>query len=217
MFIGHDAVAFAGKKGAPRTSLGTLIAAASFLDLVWPVLVIAGVERFEIHPGITRFSPFDFTDYPWSHSLVMSIVWSVLFGAIYFAVTKYQRGAVITGIAVFSHWILDFVTHRADLPLWFGGPKVGLGLWNSIPGTIVVESLLYVAGVWIYLQTTRARDRLGAVLTWFLIIFLAVAYAASMKPPNPGIPPAQIAWGAQSMWLIIALAWWADRHREARP
>ena len=215
MFIGHHAVAFAGKNAAPRTSLGTLIAAASLLDLIWPVLVIAGVERFEVRPGITAFSPFDFTYYPWSHSLVMSMVWSILFGAVYFAVTNYQRGAVIIGIAAFSHWVLDFISHRADMPLWFGGPRVGLGLWNSVPGTIAVESSMYIAGIWIYLRTTKARDRLGVVLTWFLIIFLAVAYVASMKPPGPGMSPVMIAWGALSVWLIVALAWWADRHREA--
>jgi membrane-bound metal-dependent hydrolase YbcI (DUF457 family) len=217
MFIGHDAIAFAGKKAAPRTSLGTLIAAASLLDLIWPVLVIAGVERFEIRPGVTSYSPFDFTYYPWSHSLVMSIVWSIVFGAGYFAITKYARGAVVTGVAVFSHWVLDFVTHRADMPLWFGGPKVGLGLWNSIPGTIIVESLIYIAGVAIYLRSTRARDRMGVVLAWFLIIFLGVMYiASSMNPPAPGTSPVTIAWGAQAVWLLIALGWWADRHREAR-
>ncbi|MGZ8797577.1 MAG: hypothetical protein ACXW2F_09535, partial [Thermoanaerobaculia bacterium] len=112
MFIGHDAAAFAGKRYAPRTSLGTLILAASLLDLIWPVLVIMGIERFEIRPGITAFSPFDFTYYPWSHSLVMSLVWSVLFGAAYYAVARHARGAVVAGVLVFSHWVLDFVSHR---------------------------------------------------------------------------------------------------------
>ena len=216
MFIGHDAVAFAGKKAAPRTSLGTLIAAACALDLVWPILLLLGIERFEIRPGITAFSPFDFTYYPWSHSLVMAVVWSVLFGAIYFAVTRYGRGAIVVGALVFSHWVLDFVSHRADMPLWPGGPKVGLGLWNSVAGTIFVEGLLYIAGVAIYLRVTRARDRMGSILAWVLILFLAVMYVASMKPPAPDTPHAAIAWGSQAVWLIVALGWWADRHREAR-
>jgi hypothetical protein len=216
MFIGHNAVAFAAKRGAPRTSLGTLTAAAVLLDLIWPVLVLLGIERFEIRPGVTAFSPFDFTYYPWSHSLLMSIVWSVLLGAIYFAITRYGRGAMIVGVLVFSHWVLDFIVHRPDLPLYPGGPKVGLGLWNSIGGTIIVESAIFIAGVWIYLRTTRARDRLGSILAWVLIIFLVVSYVASMKPPPPGTPPTTIAWVSESVWLIVALAWWADRHREAR-
>jgi hypothetical protein len=216
MFIGHNAVAFAAKRAAPRTSLGTLTAAAVLLDLIWPVLVIAGIERFEIRAGVTAFSPFDFTYYPWSHSLMMSLVWSVVFGAIYFAITLYGRGAVIIGVVVFSHWVLDVIVHRPDMPLYPGGPKVGLGLWNSVGGTIITESAIYIAGVWIYLRSTRARDRLGNILVWVLIVFLAVAYVASMKPPSTGTPPQTIAWGAQAVWLIIALAWWADRHREAR-
>ncbi len=216
MFIGHNAVAFAAKRAAPRTSLGTLTAAAVLLDLIWPVLVILAVEHFQIRPGITAFSPFDFTYYPWSHSLVMSLVWSILFGALYFAVTRYGGGAVVVGLLVFSHWALDFIVHRPDLPLYPGGPKVGLGLWSSVAGTIIVESFLYIAGVWIYLRTTRAGDRLGNILAWVLIIFLAVVYVASMKPPAPETPPKAIAWGAQAVWLIIALAWWADRYREAR-
>src|SRR6266545_7880417 len=163
MFIGHNAVAFAAKRTAPRTSLGTLTAAAVVLDLIWPVLVIAGIERFEIRAGVTAFSPFDFTYYPWSHSLLMSVVWSVVFGAIYFAITRYGRGAVIVGVAVFSHWVLDFITHRPDMPLYPGGPKVGLGLWNSVGGTVIVESAIYIGGVWIYLRSTRARDRLGNI------------------------------------------------------
>ena len=216
MFIGHDAAAFAGKRYAPRTSLGTLILAASLLDLIWPVLVIMGIERFEIRPGITAFSPFDFTDYPWSHSLVMSLLWSVLFAAVYYAVTRYERGAVVGGVLVFSHWVLDFVSHRPDLPLWPGGPKAGLGLWSSVPATIIVESLIYIAGVWVYLRTTRPRDRMGSVVAWSLIIFLAVMYVVSFKPPAPETPIKTIAWAAQAVWLLVAWGYWADRHREAR-
>jgi hypothetical protein len=216
MFIGHNALAFAAKRAAPRTSLGTLTAAATLLDLIWPVLVIAGIEHFSIHPGVTAFSPFDFEYYPWSHSLLMSVIWSVLFGAVYFAITRYGRGSIVVGALVFSHWALDFIVHRPDLPLYPGGPNVGLGLWNSVPGTIIVESAMYIAGVWIYLRSTRARDRLGSILAWVLIILLAVAYAASTKPPGPDMAPTQVAWGANVVWLIIALAWWADRHREAR-
>jgi len=85
-----------------------------------------------------------------------------------------------------------------------------------VASTIIVESALYIAGVWIYLRTTRARDRLGNILPWVLIIFLAVVYVTSMKPPTPETPPKKIAWVAQVEWMIIALAWWADRHREAR-
>jgi hypothetical protein len=214
MFIGHDAVAFAAKRIAPRTSLGTLVAAACMLDLIWPVLVLAHIERFEIRPGITVLSPFDFVHYPWSHSLAMAIVWGVVFGSAYFAMTRYLRGAVAVGGLVVSHWVLDVVTHRPDLPLWPGGPRVGLGLWNSYAGTLVAEFGCFAAGVWIYMRATRARDRVGRFAILSLVVFLAVMYIASLSPPPPETSITAIAWGAQAVWLLVLWAWWGDRHRD---
>ena len=148
MFIGHFAVAFAAKKAAPRASLGTLVVAAAFLDVVWPVLVLLGVERLRIVPNFTAVNPFDFTYYPWSHSLAMAIVWSVAFGLAYFAVSRDRAGAFWLGLVVASHWVLDFVSHVPDMPLYPGGSeKFGLGLWRSIPATFAVEGLLFVAGI----------------------------------------------------------------------
>ena len=128
MFIGHFGVALAAKKVAPKTSLGTLILGAQFADLLWPILLLAGVEQVEIVPGITRVSPFDFTDYPISHSLLMLLVWSVVVGGIYYALRRYRRGALVIAAAVISHWILDFIVHSPDLPLRPGGElRLGLG------------------------------------------------------------------------------------------
>lgn len=117
MFIGHFGVAFAAKKVAPVTSLGALILAAQFLDFLWPIFLLLGVEHVEIVPGITKVSPLSFTDYPISHSLLMALVWSTLFGGVYFALRRYSRGAWAVAMAVLSHWILDFIVHRPDLPL----------------------------------------------------------------------------------------------------
>jgi hypothetical protein len=94
MIIGHYAVAMAAKNWAPRTSLGTLIAAAAFLDLLWPVLLLLGIEEVVIAPGVTAFTPLDFTFYPWSHSLLMSAAYGVLFASGYFALTGYGSGAM---------------------------------------------------------------------------------------------------------------------------
>ena len=130
MLIGHNAVAFAAKRIAPRTSLGTLTAAVMFLDLIWPIFLLLGIEHVRIEFGATKFTPLDFYDYPWTHSLVMSIAWGVAFGVVYFARTRYARGAVVVALCVVSHWVLDLIVHRPDLPLWPGGPKFGFGLWN---------------------------------------------------------------------------------------
>ena len=215
MFIGHDAVAFAGKSAARRSSLGTLVMAANWLDLVWPIFLILGVEHVRVRGGDDPFLVLDFYDYPWTHSLVMSIVWSVAFGVVYWIVTRYTRGAIVTALLVFSHWVLDFVTHIPDLPLMPGGRTVGLGLWKSVAGTLIVEIAIFIGGVFWYVRTTRARDRIG---TWALVAFIAfllLVYAASLFSPPPKDVSA-IGWVALAAWLFPLWAWWIDRHRELR-
>jgi membrane-bound metal-dependent hydrolase YbcI (DUF457 family) len=215
MFIGHDAVGFAGKAAAPRMSLGTLMLAATWLDLIWPLFLILGIEHVRIRGGADPFLVLDFYDYPWTHSLLMSIVWSVAFAVVYWGVTRYGRGALIAGIAVFSHWFLDFVTHIPDLPLYPGGPNVGLGLWKSVAGTVVVEVVLFAIGVFLYVGQTKARDRTGSIALIIFIVFLLAVYAANISsPPPPNVNA--IGWAGLLGWLIPLWAWWIDRHRDAR-
>ena len=126
MFVGHLAVALGAKSVEPRVPLAALVAASFGLDLLWPVLVFAGVEVVRVAPGITAFTPLDFVSYPWSHSLAMTVLWGVLAGAIAYLVLKNVRAAVIIGAVVVSHWVLDFVTHRPDLPLWPPGSFIGM-------------------------------------------------------------------------------------------
>ena len=213
MFIGHPALAYATQPASPRVNAGLLLGAAWFLDLLWPILLLAGVEHVEIGTrGPSPFLTLRFTDYPWSHSLLMTIVWSVLLGFIYWLTTRYTGGAIAIGFLVTSHWILDFVTHRPDLPLWPGGPKFGLGLWNSVVGTLIVESILFVTGVMIYARATRSRDRIGSIGFWAFIIFLIVMYVGSiMGPPPPNVRA--LAMVGLSGFLLPLWAWWVDRHR----
>jgi len=213
MFIGHPAVGFASKRAAPATNVGLLLGAAWLLDLLWPIFLLLGIEHVEIGPrGASPFLTLVFTDYPWSHSLLMTIVWSVLAGLAYWIVTRHATGAIFIGLLVTSHWVLDFITHRPDLPLWPGGPKVGLGLWSSVAGTIVVESVLFIIGVAIYVRMTRSRDRIGSIGFWALIVFLIVAYIASvMGPPPPNVKSLAIV--ALAGFLLPLWGWWVDRHR----
>src|SRR5580704_16758659 len=185
MFIGHFAVGFAAKKFAPRTNMALLIAAPCFLDLLWPFFLLLGWEHVRIDPGNTRFTPLDLYDYPWSHSLLMSIIWATLFAGIYFAIARYRLGAVAIWIGVVSHWILDWVTHRPDMPLYPRGPRFGLGLWNSIPGTLVVELSMFAIGIWLYVQTTRSRDRIGRYAFWAYVLLLLAAYISDRFSAPP--------------------------------
>ena len=152
MFIGHAALALAAKPLAPRANLGVALAAAYWLDLVWPIFVLIGIERVEVAPGITAFTPLDFVHYPWTHSLAAAFAWSVLFALACWKLGR--RAALVMGLLVFSHWVLDAIAHRPDLPLWPGsGTLVGFGLWNSVAATLVLECALFAAGISIYLRS----------------------------------------------------------------
>jgi membrane-bound metal-dependent hydrolase YbcI (DUF457 family) len=216
MFIGHFAVAFAVKKASPRTSLGTLFIAAQLADLLWPILLLVGVEHARITPGDTAVTPLDLYDYPFSHSLLLSLVWAVLPGLAYWRFRRDRMGGLVIGATVFSHWILDLLTHRPDLPLYPGSSYfLGLGLWNTWAGTLIVEVLLFVTGVSLYFISTKARDRIGTYGTWGLILTLVIMYAAALfGPPPPDIHMVAIA--GNGIWLFVLWAFWTDRHRSAR-
>lgn len=213
MFLGHYGVAFAAKRAAPRASLGALTFAAQFLDELWPILLLLGVEHVKIVPNLMAASPLDFTDYPVSHSLLMAIVWGLLICGAYYLLRRYGRGAWVMGVLVVSHWFLDLPMHRADLPLWPGAssPKVGWGLWNSLPATFVIELAIYALGVTIYLRATRARDRIGRWGLWVYIMVLAILFVTSNGSPPPS--ERALAWTALGVWLFVPWAWWVDRHR----
>jgi hypothetical protein len=214
LFIGHFATAYAAKRLAPRASLGTLFAAAQLPDLVWPCLVLAGVETATIAPGDTAFTPLRFDSYPLSHSLLTVAAWGAAFGALHFWRKHRPKDAlVLAGLAV-SHWVLDFASHRPDMPLWPGGPRLGLGLWNSVPATILVELLMLAGGLWLALSATRARDRFGRWGFAGLAVLLLLIYAGNVAgPPPPSIEA--VGWaGAIGGLLFWALAAWVDRHRE---
>lgn len=213
MFIGHYALALGAKRAAPRTSLGVLFAAAQLVDLIWPILLLVGVERVTPAPGAAPFLRLDFTWYPWTHSLVMALVWAVVAGGAYLALTRYRTGAVVVAALVASHWLLDYVVHVPDLPLVPGGSaRFGLGLWHSVAGTVAVEGTMFVAGMALYAATTRARDRVGRWGFWALVVAIVAIYASSIDSPAP--PDARsVGWFALLGWLIPLWAWWADRHR----
>ena len=218
MFLGHFALGFAAKRAAPRVSLAALFAAAQFADLLWPILVGTGIELVRIAPGNTAFTPLDFVSYPYSHSLAALFFWGVVFGAAYRLVTRRNGNTVAVLLAlVLSHWVLDVASHRPDMPLYPDGPKFGLGLWNSVPATLLIELAMFAAGIWIYSRSTRARDGQGRWGYAGMIVFMLVAYlGAAFGPPPPSITAlwmtALIGAAALTLW-----AWWVDRHREPTP
>ena len=214
MFIGHYALGLAAKRIAPRTSLGTLFLAPSLADLLWPVFLLLGWERVRVTGGANPFLTLTFDAYPLSHSLLTLIGWGVVLAVLYRWRSGDARAATVVALLVVSHWVLDFVTHVPDMPLYPGGPTVGLGLWNSVAGTVIIEGLMFVAGAWIYVTTTRARDAVGRYALWALLAFLLVSYVASLFTGPPPTLQAIEFGGIVFGWLFVGWAAWADRHRE---
>src|SRR4030095_9921326 len=154
MFIGHFGLGLGAKRVSPGVSLGALFLACQFADLLWPTLVIAGIERVEVAPGATVFTPLDFVSYPYSHSLVALVLWGALVGLVYMVSRRATAAAAATlALLVVSHWLLDYITHPTDMPLTLSGaPRVGLGLWNSLAGTLVLEGVVFGGGLAMYLR-----------------------------------------------------------------
>ena len=214
MFLGHYAVAFAAKRYAPRTSLGTLMLAALLLDLLWALFLLAGWERVHIVPGLMRASALDFEHYTVSHSLLTALVFGAVLGGGYHVFRRYPRGAIALTAAVVSHWFLDVLVHRRDLPLWPGSsPRLGLGMWNSIAATMFVELLLLGCGVLIYARVSRPSDRTGTRALTVLLVLLVMMFMVGLFAPAPS-SARTVAWLTLALWLLVPWAYWIDRHRE---
>lgn len=215
MFVGHFGVAFAGKKIDNTPSLGTYMLASQFIDLLWPFLLIFGIEHVEIDPGNTVVTPLNFTDYPFSHSMVGVLFWGILFGAVYYIYKKNITASILLGSLVFSHWILDLVTHRPDLPILpWSDFKMGFGLWDWLGGTLVVEGGIFALGVFIYSTSTRHINKTGLYALIGFVVFITVIYLANIFGPPPPSTEA-IGYAGLLQWLFVFWGYWIDRNRES--
>jgi hypothetical protein len=206
MFIGHYGVALAAKRFTPRSSLGTLFIAVQFLDVLWAPAILLGFEHARVIPGLLPASSLDLYDMPWTHGLVAALAWS------WFAF-RFSKNAVL-GACIFSHWVLDFVTHRPDLPLFRGGTLVGLGLWRYREATFLVETALLLGGLLIYLKSTKAKTAAGeyAMKIFAGLMILIEGYNLYGPPPHS---IQQVAISAEVAYLVLAaIAWRLDLLRE---
>jgi len=181
MFVGHYGVSFAAKKADPAIPLWVLFIAVQLLDVLWAPLVLLGIEKVRIVPGITASNPLDLYYMPYTHSLLAATGWSVVAFLVYRALRPGPGGAAaIVGVAVFSHWVLDFLVHRPDLPLYDNTAKVGLGLWNLPAVALSLEALLLFGGMWLYLRHTARRT---AMLVFGAIMLGIQVYVFFGPPP----------------------------------
>ncbi len=195
------------------TSLGVLLGGSELLDLLFSAFALAGWERAQIVPNDNPFLAGVFY-YPLSHSLAMTVVWALAAGIVYWVLTRKRAGAVVVGLAVTSHWLLDLISHKPDLPLYPGAsPMVGLGLRYSVTGTHIVELAMLAAGVGIYTRVSRPRDRVGRYgLLSFVILMLTLYFLMVLGPPAPNADA--FAWVGLSFSLFLVYAAWFDHHRE---
>jgi len=206
MLFGHIAVGLAAKPLAPKASLGALLLSATAIDVLSGVFAITGIE-FRVPSGAASI--------PWSHGLFMTMVWAIAGCAVAYLLSRDRRTSIVIGLVVFSHWVLDFISHPTglgldmppDLPLLFeGSPKVGLGLYRSLAVALIVDLGLFAGGILIYLVSTKAQDRTGRWAVWLMVLAIVVLGVLAALPqltpyPTPGLV------------LLLPLGNWVDRHR----
>jgi membrane-bound metal-dependent hydrolase YbcI (DUF457 family) len=217
MFIGHFGVGLGLKRLAPHVSLPLLIAATVWADILWTAFLLMGWEHARVSVGDTRWTPLALYDYPWSHSLLFLVLWGTALALVYRSYRPDVWGAIAVWIGVVSHWVLDWLTHRPDMPLYPSGLRYGVGLWNSISGTLIVELPLFVVGVWLYARSTRARDRIGRFGFWSYIAILMLMYIGDRFSGPPATMEEIAATGLVATVILLAWPWWFDRHRELIP
>jgi hypothetical protein len=217
MFVGHFAVGMLAKRAAPRISLGTLVLAAVFADLVCFVLILFGIEHFITIPGVDYNRAFGFIQ--WSHSLAMLMLfWGVIVALAYYIVRESVRGAWIVWGLVVSHWVLDVISHRRDMQLApHTGLNVGFGLWNSLPATLIVEGGFWLFAIILYLRATQPRTRVGIAILWIGLLLITLV---GLSNPTQGIDPDPTRAGIGGLVVFsvfVAWAYWADHLRTTRP
>lgn len=211
MFVGHYAAALAAKAVAPRAPLWTYVIAAQAIDIGWAGLVMAGVEKVRIDPSLPG-SALDLYHMPFTHSLPAVVLWSLAALGLARAFRLPWGAAIAIALTVFSHWLLDLLVHRPDLELWFGGAKVGLGLWNyPVPEQAVEIGLLGLgAAAWAW---TRGK---GGQSLWPVLVFAAILVAVQvieMVMPSSG-GTESLGPSALAVYLVMgAIAWALDRRR----
>ncbi|MCB0457400.1 MAG: hypothetical protein R2776_04795 [Flavobacteriaceae bacterium] len=222
MFVGHYAAAFALKGKEPKASLGMLFIATQFVDILFFPFALLGIEHLELVPNFTEVNNFKM-DFPFTHGLVASVVWGLLFYLVYnygIARKKEHRKSisVVMGIAVLSHWFIDLIVHVPDLPILYGEPKLGFGLWNYKDWAFIVEALVLLFGWMYYMRKTQTKKPWGKYVAILFIAFLLfVNYINFYIAPAPPDDIAMITLSSLFAFSLLALlAYLMDKGRTAK-
>jgi len=216
MFVGHFAVGLAAKRVEPALSLGTLVLASMMADLLWGIFMIAGIEHVQFKSGMGAANYLAASDFVMSHSLLMDGLWAGLLAAAYFLRRRYPRGAWVLFGVVLSHWLLDWISHRPDMPLAPGTHRYfGLGLWACIPAALIVEGGFWLVAVIVYARATHPKKRAGVYVYWSVVAVLTLAWYNNLAGPPPR--DARMAPIVSFTFFSLAVAWayWMNQLRSA--
>jgi hypothetical protein len=217
MFIGHWAPALIAAAHPKAPKLGTLFIAAQLVDLGFFSLMLLGVEKMRVVPGISVMNPMDLYHMPYTHSLLGSAVWAAGFAAIIYAFTKNRTGAAVGGAVVLSHWFLDLAVHVPDLTLWGSPPKLGFGLWNYPAIEMPLELGLTFGALFYFMLRTRAIAGTARLAIGLLAILLLTVQMVNWFGPPPGEPSAGAAVTVLGTYLLMsAVAAWVGATRGLR-
>ncbi len=188
MFVGHYGVAFAVKTERNKIPLWVLFVAVQLLDFLWAPFVLLGIEKVRFVPGITATNALDLYYMPYTHSLVGALFWSAVAFAIYkigWRNVASNSAALLVGFAVFSHWLLDLIVHRPDLPIYDDTLKVGFGLWNYRGIEFVLEIGILLLGAVLYLKRNGAIARkIGIIIFVAALVLIQTSNTFLRQPPS---------------------------------
>ena len=216
MFVGHYAASLALKRFEKRASLGVLFLAVQFVDIVFFPLVLLGIERLNVVENFTQSTHFELVYMPYTHSLVAFLIWSGLAYALFrWVIVKSHSVAVVVALAVMSHWLLDVIVHTPDMPLWSDASlKLGFGLWNNAIATYVLEAALLLAGLWLYMRSTKAVTKTGKYGMGIFVVLLLLINIANIFGPLGNDSKLALAVSALTAYfLFAAVAFWLDKNR----
>lgn len=215
MFVGHYGVSFAAKSSDKSIPLWLLFIAVQFVDVLWAVFILLGIEKVRISPGITASNPLDLYYMPYTHSLIAALLWSGVGFIGYKKIYKGSNyGAFLVAAAIFSHWILDLIVHRPDLSLYDDVYKMGLGLWNYPALAYALEAIVLFGGIFLYLRSSSAVSVIGKFgVPIFGILLLGVQALVFFGAP-PTSPAAAALTALFSYVLFAGVAYWLETKRQ---
>ena len=218
MFVGHYGPSFAAKAAKTSIPLWVLFIAVQLLDVFWGIFVLLGIEKVRIIPGITATNPLDLYYMPYTHSLLGAMLWSAGAAIAYYLFRKADglTAAALVGVAVFSHWVLDWLVHRPDLPLYDNSLKVGLGLWDYPAYAFLLEIAVLFSGMYLYMKATT-RVAPGGTFGFVIFGFIMLAIQAYVFFGPPPVSDKAAAMTALVSYFVFAgTSFWLERKRAPR-